>query len=353
MNLTLHTEFPAHLAEEWNALLQDSITNVPFLRYEYLATWWQTRGGGEWPQASLALVTAHENQRLVGVAPLFFAHHQERPALLFLGSIEISDYLDFIVRPELLSPFLDTLLDFLNQPLLPPWAALDLYNLIETSPTLEALRDSAARRGWEFRSERLKPSPYVPLPGDWEAYLSTLDKKQRHEIRRKLRRAEGHTSMVCWYCAGENVAAEVDTFLDLMAQDDEKAAFLTPLMRQTLRAIALEAAAHGYLQLAFLDVGGEKAAAYFNFDYNNRIWVYNSGFDRRFNDLSPGWVLLSYLLQWANQNKRSEFDFMRGDEEYKYRFGAINRYVVRATLARPLIPTTKTLSYPQAAGAES
>jgi len=45
-------------------------------------------------------------------------------------------------------------------------------------------------------------------------------------------------------------------------------------------------------------------------------------------------VLLGYLLQWANEQGRSEFDFLRGAEEYKYRFGAIDRFVMRATLAR-------------------
>jgi CelD/BcsL family acetyltransferase involved in cellulose biosynthesis len=87
--------------------------------------------------------------------------------------------------------------------------------------------------------------------------------------------------------------------------------------------------------LAFLEEDGHKAAGYVNFDYLNRIWVYNSGLNLDFVDISPGWVLLGHLLKWANENGRSEFDFMRGDEEYKYRFGAIDRSVVRATLHIP------------------
>ena len=83
----------------------------------------------------------------------------------------------------------------------------------------------------------------------------------------------------------------------------------------------------------FLKIGGEFAAGYFNADYLNRIWVYNSGLDRRFMEYSPGWVLLGHLLQWANENKREELDFMRGDEEYKYRFGAVDRHIIRVTLA--------------------
>ena len=79
---------------------------------------------------------------------------------------------------------------------------------------------------------------------------------------------------------------------------------------------------------------GEKAAAYFSMNYLERIWVYNSAIDQRFSEDSPGWVLLGYLLQWAIEHQRTEFDFMRGNEDYKYRFGAVDRFVMRAVLTR-------------------
>ena len=66
----------------------------------------------------------------------------------------------------------------------------------------------------------------------------------------------------------------------------------------------------------------------------NQLWVYNSGMDRSFNEYSPGWVLLGELLQWANENNRSAFDFMRGDEDYKFRFGAHSRDVMRLTITK-------------------
>ena len=106
-------------------------------------------------------------------------------------------------------------------------------------------------------------------------------------------------------------------------------------MREQMQLVLRCAFDEGCLQLAFLEIGGEKAAGYLDLDYLNRIWVYNSELDRRFTEYSPGWVLLAYLLRWANENGRDEFDFMRGDEDYKYRFGAVDRYVVRARVQRP------------------
>lgn len=87
MNFKLHTNFDIP-AEAWNGLLSQGVTHAPFLRHEYLSTWWQTRGGGEWPQdAQLCLVSAERDGQLVGIAPLFFA----RETLWLLGSVEISD----------------------------------------------------------------------------------------------------------------------------------------------------------------------------------------------------------------------------------------------------------------------
>jgi CelD/BcsL family acetyltransferase involved in cellulose biosynthesis len=100
-------------------------------------------------------------------------------------------------------------------------------------------------------------------------------------------------------------------------------------MRMQMHAIVQAAYKAGWLQLAFIEVNGKKAAGYLNFDYMNHIWVYNSGLDFRFSELSPGWVLLGNLLEWANEHQRKYFDFMRGDEEYKYRFGAVDRRVMR------------------------
>ena len=333
------------LAEEWNTLLEKCASHVPFLRHEYLFAWWQTLGGGEWkkptgPEPELCIITGrHPDGSLAGIAPLFFALNRDNePALMLLGSIEISDYLDLIAAPEDLSAFVSALLEFLaSSPDLPAWTLLDCYNLIETSPTLAALQAAAKGSGWVYQAEKLQHCPAIPLAGDWESYLAGIDKKQRHEIRRKMRRIESPENSVRWYIAHDQaqLAEEIEAFFDLMAYDPEKKAFLTPEMRTQMHLVIQAAAQAGWLQLAFIEIDGEKAAAYLNFDYADQIWVYNSGINFDLGSFSPGWVLLGYLIQWAIEHKRHSFDFMRGDEDYKYRFGGIDRRVMRATLRRP------------------
>jgi len=342
MEFTLHKDFSAINAHEWNALVEAGITDAPFLRHEYLNQWWQTLGGGEWKQAELVLVSASENGRLIGIAPLFKADYDGRAALLFVGSIEISDYLDLIVRAEDLPRFLSGLIGFLApsgslDPLgMTPFGGLpfDLYNLPDSSPTLAALKAESDRRGWNYHEEIYRPTPRIALTGDFEAYLAGIEKKQRHEIKRKMRRAAEDERNVRFYIVEDasTLDAEIDDFFKLMIQDPNKAGFLTDAMRAQMTATLKSAFANGYLWMAFLEVDGVKAAAAVNFDYKNKLWGYNSGVNRDFMELSPGWVLLGHQIQWACEHGRYEFDFMRGDEEYKYRFGGVNKFVMRAIL---------------------
>jgi len=327
----------AGFQEAWASLLRNSISNVPFLTYEYLRAWWQTRGGGEWPEDSqLALIAAFEGDRLVGIAPFFHAQNLSGvPALMFVGAVEVSDFLDFIVREEDLPAFLSGLLDYLREEAdLPLCKLLDLYNLLEESPSLNVLKLEAERRGWDCQQSRIQPSPYITLPGDFETYLAGIDKKQRHEIRRKLRNLDASPVEGGFYIVenASELQAEVDAFLEMMAQDPSKQAFLTPPMRRHIHNTARAAFENGWLHLALLTLDGQKAAASMNFLYDNRLWLYNSGWEWAYREFSPGWVHLAHQIQWGIEHGIRAFDLMRGDEDYKYKFGGVDRYVNRVTL---------------------
>ena len=336
MNFTLHKDFSDFSATDWNQLVEQSIADTPFSRYEYLNEWWKTLGGGEWKTAELVLVSATENDQLIGIAPLFITEYDGQQALMLVGSIEISDYLDLIVREQDLPRFLSGLFDFLTAASISSWSAVDWYNIPDSSPTRAALQGEFEKRGWPYHAEIYRPTPRISLNGSFEEYLARIDKKQRHEIRRKMRRAAESELNVRFIIIDINadIETEINDFFHLMAQDPNKANFLTPLMREQMAVTIRTAFEQGYLWLAFLEIGGVKVAASLNFDYKNKLWGYNSGVSREHMELSPGWVLLAHTIQWCCENGRYEFDFMRGDEEYKYRFGGVNRYVMRARVIR-------------------
>jgi CelD/BcsL family acetyltransferase involved in cellulose biosynthesis len=335
MEFKLHKDFSGIDHTMWNALVEQSIADTPFSRYEYLCEWWKTLGGGEWKEAELVLVSASEDGLLIGIAPLFIAEYDGRRALLLVGSIEISDYLDLIVREADLPRFLSGLIDFLASFSADNWSAIDWYNLPDNSPSLASLKADSERRGWDYQEEIYRPTPRITLNGSFEDYLANIDKKQRHEIRRKMRRA-AESGRVRFHVVDKDVdiEPELESFFHLMIQDPNKAMFLKDVMRDQMSKSIRVAHEQGYLWLAFLEVDGLKAAASLNYDYRNKLWGYNSGVSRGYMELSPGWVLMAHVIQWCCENGRTEFDFMRGDEEYKYRLGGVNRFVMRARTTR-------------------
>jgi CelD/BcsL family acetyltransferase involved in cellulose biosynthesis len=164
-----------------------------------------------------------------------------------------------------------------------------------------------------------------------------VDKKQRHEIRRKQRRAERETVVrFAFVGAQDNLIAEMDDFAALQrASREDKAEFMTPEMRRFFTAMAQRMQAAGWLRLCFLSIDGEKAASLLSFEYNRRFLLYNSGYDPDAHaHLSPGWVLLAYTIQYAIAVGCRVFDFMQGDEEYKYRFGSEDYKVMRVLVSR-------------------
>jgi hypothetical protein len=122
-----------NISVEWNQLLETSAINVPFLRHEYLSVWWPTLGGGEWQGGTLYIVAAQDDDgQLLAAAPLFLtARPIGERVLMFLGSFEISDYLDFIAPADQVAPFIEKLLKHLSGPAAPAWDVLDFYNMLD------------------------------------------------------------------------------------------------------------------------------------------------------------------------------------------------------------------------------
>ncbi len=320
------------ISPEWNDLLSRSAAGYPFLRCEFLRAWWDHLGGGEWPAAELQIAVWREAGTLQGIAPLFRSGHDGEFRLLLIGSAEIADYLDVLAAPDRLPAFCSALFDALAALPNSEFAALDLFNMQASSPTIPVLEVETVRRGWTLDREPLQVCPVITLPRSWEEYLSSLDKKSRHEIRRKMRRAEGGEDKLDLKICG---AEEMEEFFRLMACDEAKAAFLTPGMRQQFRSIAEGAQQAGMLELAFLEINGRKIAAYMNFVFRKRIWIYNSGMDPLYASASPGWVLLAFLIRRAIEAGYQAFDFMRGDEPYKFQWGGVGEPIMRLKIHKP------------------
>ncbi|MCE9555089.1 MAG: hypothetical protein K8T91_17195 [Planctomycetes bacterium] len=181
----------APLAEAMNSLSGD----VPFRRYEWLATWWRHFGpgicGGQAGAAGELLVLAvHDDDgTLVGVAPWYVSRSLAHgKAIRFLGSgIVCSDYLTLLSQPGRESDVAGAVSDWLS-------ARTDLWDLIELAG-VDAEDVAVPELGWRLEAAGHQlhhfPGPNcwrVPLPGTWEDFLTTLAASKRQRARRLQRR---------------------------------------------------------------------------------------------------------------------------------------------------------------------
>ena len=323
----------AALREEWNPLLRDSVSDTLFLTWEWQSTWWEHLGKGE-----LYLIAVRDGGHLSGIAPLYLTTSDDGlNELSIVGCRDVSDYLDLIAASGQEGQVYGVLLDWMESGEAPAWDLADLCNIPAASPTHSLLAEMAMPRGYQVQTEVEDICPIIPLPATWDEYLSSLSKKQRHEIRRKIRRAEG-SGQINWYIVNEehDLAAEMEAFIELHQKSHvEKDEFMDAQMKGFFHAAAQALQEAGWLQLAFMEVNGERAAAMLNLDYRDSTLVYNSGYDpQKYARLSPGIVLLAYCIQHAIKLGRAKFDFLRGDEEYKLRFGAQPTEIYRLVIAK-------------------
>ena len=318
------------LAGEWDELAGRGITDTPFQSLAYQRAWWQYL---QPPDSRLfTIVLREEEGKLAALASLYL---MANGVIHFNGCVEETDYLDIIAPPEYAEMAWTAVFECLHSQSLPPWTTLDLCNIPEQSPSRPILYRLAEQYGCQLEESIHEVCPIIHLPQTFEDYLQSLDSKQRREIRRKLRRANGAGARLVVTGPEDDLEQAVDEFLELLQKSTfEKRDWLTDGRRAVFHAAAEAAQAAGTLQLLFMEVNGRKAAALFNFDYKNRIWVYNSGLDPyTFGNLSLGVVLTAKAIELAIENGRSTFDFLRGNETYKYRFGAIDTMIYRLQIA--------------------
>jgi CelD/BcsL family acetyltransferase involved in cellulose biosynthesis len=328
------------LKPDWNRLLRASAGNTVFSTWEWQTVWWRHFGAGEpWIVSARA-----DDGQLAAIFPCFCAVNVagERQMQL-IGCADLADYLDLIIakgrEPEGLTAFLGAV----SSPAAPAWDCVELCNIPQDSPTLQLLPDLARAAGLTVQVAQADVCPLIPLPATFDAYLAGIDKKQRHEIRRKQRRLEMEASemgagpQVYVVDARHDLEREVTAFVQLHRQSSgDKLGFMDERMAAFFQDLAGAMAAAGWLQLMQMYLGGRPVASLFSFDYGDAILLYNSGFEPAgpYAFLSPGNVLIGLAIQHAIGLGRRAFDFMRGDEEYKYRFGARDTAIYRIQLRR-------------------
>jgi CelD/BcsL family acetyltransferase involved in cellulose biosynthesis len=306
----------------WNGLVARSATPLPFSTWQFQTTWWRLLGEGQ-----LRLLGVQDaSADWIAMLPLFEAGADLR----LVGGVDVADYLDLVAVAGHEEAAWKALLGAVPSD---GWG-LDLRPVPAGSPTVALLPGLAAAAGLGCRVERDERCPVIELPDTWDAYLATLSGKDRHELRRKVRRAEGAGARVEVARTPGGVAAGMDSFLALHRKSKVgKARFMDLRMEGFFREVGAALAGAGWAALWVLWIDERPAASLFCLEYGGTVGLYNSGFDPEARALSPGVVLIARTIEDAIQRGFRRYDFLRGDEPYKYGFGAVPTDVLRVTIA--------------------
>jgi CelD/BcsL family acetyltransferase involved in cellulose biosynthesis len=273
------------------------------------------------------VVVVTRRQEAVGVVPLACRDNSAS----FLGKADVCDYQDGIIRPGHEAAVGQVLIDHLAGHGI---RRLDLQALRPGAAIAKALRPLKEKKQFRIIQHPCDVTYEATLPADWGAYMMQLNGKQRHEVRRKLRRLASHGDftyrLADWQHDLKRATARFLTLFHLNRTD--KAAFMDHTMSAYFTALIEQLAQQQMLRLYFLDVGSRPAAAVLCFDYNGTRYLYNSGYDAHFHHLSVGILSKVLSIREGIAAGCGVYDFLKGSEVYKKHIGGrevpLYRYLV-------------------------
>jgi CelD/BcsL family acetyltransferase involved in cellulose biosynthesis len=366
----LHAEqrpFDAIPRATWDGLAQATPWATPFSSWAFHRAWWDGYGANAHEQVLVVCGgDAAADPDPIAIVPLMHRHEVEpsdaerqttiRPgaglpltpvpptatAILF-GASYHADYATILTAPTDLPAVAEAVARYIASPVSGGWDVVDLRRLRCADPTgLELAAAFGTREvasGWTLNVDREDVCPVVTFPPDvdMDGFLVTLGKKQRHEIRRKVRRAEavGPIRMV----DSTDPLTDIPGFIELHQRRWGADGLFPPTpggeqSRLMFRRLFELFGTGGPLGLTKLFVGDRLIAAGVHFETDDSLLYYNAGIDPDAFDLSPG-VLLTYAyIERALARGLQRFDFLRGNEPYKYEWGAVDEPIQRLLVRR-------------------
>ncbi|MDP9483367.1 MAG: GNAT family N-acetyltransferase [Chloroflexota bacterium] len=372
--VALRRPFASVAAATWDTLADRNPWATPFSRWAFHRSWWNAYGASAHDETMLVLdADRSSDAEPVAIVPLMHRHEVEptdaveqttirhgSPIALtpvpptakavFFGASYHADYATVLAAPADLDAVAGAVVEALaagpvaDDAHTEPWDVVDLRRLRCGDPTASALSAAfgqhAAEQDWTVDLEREDVCPVATIPSqveDLDGFLATLGKKERHEIRRKLRRAEAAGEVAL----AQSIQPLVDlpAFIDLHQRRWGDAGLFRPTpggdaSRRFIRDLFESFGPDGPVKLCFLTVAGRRIGAGITFEYDDTMAYYNAGLDPDARDLSPGVIMAAKYVERAIAAGHHRLDFLRGDEPYKYEWGAVDEPIQRLLVRR-------------------
>ena len=325
LRLGVYDAFSPDVVGPWERILEQDTQAGVFCHPAWMRAWWESLGSGD---LLIALVWDDDEPIAVFAA----CTCGESDGLLeFLGSQDVTDEQVPVAVPGREA---DALTFFVE------WATstgrferIRFHSVLEGNRWIAIVEDVASATGRAASKEQVDVAPIIELPSSFDEYLASLSGHDRHELRRKRRRL-GETGEWTIRRADEiGWESDLATFFEFHRQaPGEKAGFFTADRERFFRRLAADLFLMGLARLDVLELDGDVVACTFSYDYRDTLALYNSSFRPDLAKLAPGMVLVGSLIEQSIAEGKTYFDFLRGEEGYKKRFGPAPRAVYEVSL---------------------
>lgn len=315
------------LEDEWNKLLVNSAVDSIFLTWEWISTWWKYFNESSTPW--IITVRHPETEQLLGIAPLAIKSVRNMArffdqTLIFMGNGEAApDHVDFII----MNGYEDSIVHLFSEKIWDEqynWSQINFDGIASNSAVIHRLLQ---QHPTTVKKVDRTVCPYLLLPDNWDTLNQSLSKSMRYSLGRFRRRLDKDYPEINQFKQITN-PAEVKDFISSLVdlhtasqkRKDNAGLFADQNMIDFHTELAERFLAKGWLRSYTLDVGETSIAALHCFQYNNRVSFYQSGFDQFWQRYSPGTQIMEHAIKEAIKDKNNVFDFLRGNEDYKYKW---------------------------------
>lgn len=305
----------------WNELTEERREIAVHSVFPWLYSWWESYL--VFPKVFsgyfklFVLIIQDEQRDSTGIAPLIVEQGDERKVIRFLGQ-GVSDYADFLVKGDRMS-FFRNLVDVLEQ--IHPTAEVDLQQFPKHSLNYEPFKAVLDERGYSVQESIIEKCPYVSINGDWDNYYSSISKKHRYDISRCQRLLSEQGNLVFKRL---NVVDDkhIDAFSHINIQRQHSLSRLSlyenPFKNDFVRRVTKRLNNLGMIDAGILFYRDQIISYIYGFHYRQTHYYWNISFLPEYASYSPGKILIYCMLIDSFEKGYKKFDFMRGDEDYKF-----------------------------------
>lgn len=315
-----HNEF-LKLEPVWNDLLSRSGSNHIHLTFEWMNLWIKYFG----KETSLFVIVCEEGDKITAIAPMaihkvgkLFRNTLKFRQLTLLGN-GFQDFSDFIVtgsRDEILQGFLKVIIENEDQ-----WDEINFKQINTASPNFEFFQSFAAGENYEQSFDEIIGCPFLRIDGTFEDYYKSIGGSWRKKNERNIRKLEAIGEIK--FEANTEMSEEL--YKDILEMNIERN------KRNGRRSILLEEpkisfikkmlpmfAEKKWIRVFTLRHNGKLLTYSISFDYNNRIYRWNTSFNLDYYDYSVGRIITKYIIRFCFENKYEISDWMAGVEDHKF-----------------------------------